>query len=162
MVKCHSCIPKKTGCKYRGIGIYHFCPRFIPQFLRVCYVFAESKFVQIHFFVPVLNGNSPNVSRFACFYTVCIPLNRKGQQYCLLWNVSRQWVQVKKSSYFFIWWRWFCNICKHDTCHGYKLPPTRFILREKRAREGRERRCLARICNVWLVIRTHEQINKGT
>ena len=35
-------------------GIYHVCHIFAPQYLHVCNVFARSKFVQIHFFCPVL------------------------------------------------------------------------------------------------------------
>jgi len=35
-------------------GIYHVCHIFTPQYLHVCNIFARSKFVQIHFFCPVL------------------------------------------------------------------------------------------------------------
>ena len=32
-------------------GIYYVCHIFTPQYLHICDIFTESKFVQIHFFI---------------------------------------------------------------------------------------------------------------
>ena len=43
----------KRGCKKANVA-FTICHIFTVQYLHICNIFAGSKFVQIHFFRPVL------------------------------------------------------------------------------------------------------------